>query len=93
LLAYRTEGTIVEALEAAPAQTEPCEIIVSNDASGECAVELAKKARGNLCGAHMIIVRHNAVNQGLCRHIETLAQIATGNIIVFMAGDDVSNPN
>jgi glycosyltransferase involved in cell wall biosynthesis len=93
LLAYRMERTIVEALDSALAQTEPCEIIVSDDASGDRTVELARQRAATYAGPHKVIVRCNSTNQGLCRHIDTLASIADAEIIVFLAGDDVSNPD
>jgi glycosyltransferase involved in cell wall biosynthesis len=91
LLAYKMESTIVEAIESALAQTEPCEIIVSDDASSDRTFELAQQRAATYIGAHQVIVRRNVVNQGLCQHIDTLSHLATGDIFVFMSGDDVSN--
>ncbi len=93
LLAYRMEKTIVQALDGALAQTVPCEIIVSDDASDDRGFELAAKRVATYRGIHTVSVRRNESNQGLCKHIDTVSHIATGNIFVFMAGDDVSNPN
>jgi glycosyltransferase involved in cell wall biosynthesis len=93
LLAYRNEATIIEALHGALAQTVPCEIIVSDDASGDNGYELALAEAQRYSGPHKLIVRRNETNQGLCEHINTVAKIATGDIFVFMAGDDVSYPN
>jgi glycosyltransferase involved in cell wall biosynthesis len=92
LLTYRMEKTLRPALEAALAQTVPCEIIVSDDASGDRSVEIAREIAATYRGPHRLIVRSNEQNQGLCRHIDTVAKIATGDILVFMAGDDVSYP-
>jgi GT2 family glycosyltransferase len=93
LLAYRMEGTILEALEAALSQTMPCEIIVSDDASGDAAFDIAAARAASYSGPHKLSVRRNESNEGLCRHIDTLSKIATGEIFVFMAGDDVSYPD
>jgi glycosyltransferase involved in cell wall biosynthesis len=92
MLAYRNESTIHEALAGALAQTVPCEIIVSDDASGDAGYEYALKAAERYSGPHRLIVRRNETNQGLCEHINTVAKIASGDIFVFMAGDDVSYP-
>jgi glycosyltransferase involved in cell wall biosynthesis len=92
LLAYRMERTLRPALAGALAQTVPCEIIVSDDASGDGSVELAREIAAGYTGPHRLIVRANEQNQGLCRHIDTLSKLATGEIFVFMAGDDVSYP-
>lgn len=91
--AYRMERTILQALEGALAQTVPCEIIVSDDASDDRGFELAAARAAEYRGPHRLIVRRNETNQGLCRHINTLTGIATGDIFVFMAGDDVSYPD
>ncbi len=92
MLTYRMENTIRPALEAALAQTVPCEIIVSDDASGDRILEIAREMTAGYAGPHKVIIRSNERNQGLCRHIDTVAKIATGDILVFMAGDDVSYP-
>lgn len=92
LLAYRMEKTLRPALAGALAQTVPCEIIVSDDASGDRSLEIAHEIAASYTGPHELIVRGNEQNQGLCRHIDTLSKLATGDIFVFMAGDDVSYP-
>jgi len=93
LLAYRNESTIAEALAGALAQTVPCEIIVSDDASGDAGYERALAVAQSYAGPHRLMVRRNDYNQGLCTHLNTVAKIASGDIIVFMAGDDVSYPH
>jgi len=93
MLTYKMEATIVEALDSALAQTVPCEIIVSEDASGDRAYELAQARVQHYCGPHRVIVRRNESNQGLCTHIDTVSRIASGDIFVFLAGDDVAYPN
>jgi GT2 family glycosyltransferase len=93
LLTYRMERTIVQALEGALAQTVPCEIIVSDDASADRGFELAAARIAAYAGPHQVALRRNENNQGLCRHIDTVSRLATGEIFVFMSGDDVSYPH
>ena len=93
LMAYRMEKTILEALDGALSQTIPCEIIVSDDASGDLGYQLAADRLAQYTGPHRVLVRQNDSNQGLCQHINTLASIATGDVFVFMSGDDVSYPD
>jgi glycosyltransferase involved in cell wall biosynthesis len=93
LLAYRNESTIHEAMAGALAQTVPCEIIVSDDASGDAGYDHAVAAARHYSGPHRLIVRRNESNQGLCEHINIVAKIASGDIFVFMAGDDISYPH
>jgi len=93
VVAYRMEKTILETVEAALAQTVPCQIIISDDASGDRGYEVAAARVAQYNGPHQIIVRCNDTNQGLCEHLNTLAAMATGDVFVFMAGDDISHPH
>ena len=93
LLTYRMERTIVQALEGAIAQTIPCEIIVSDDASDDRGFDLAAGRAAVYSGQHRLVLRRNESNEGLCRHIDTVSRIATGDILVLMSGDDVSYPD
>jgi glycosyltransferase involved in cell wall biosynthesis len=93
ILAYRMERTIVQTLQAALAQTVPCQIILSDDASPDQTFEVAQAYAATYVGAHSLHVRRNSANQGLCAHIGTLAELATGDIFVFMSGDDISYPH
>jgi len=93
MLAYRMEKTLRPALAGALAQTVPCEIIVSDDASGDRGLEVAREMTANYQGPHRLIVRGNEQNQGLCKHIDTVSKLATGDVFVFMAADDVSYPD
>ena len=92
LLTYRMEKTVRPALAAALAQTVPCEIIVSDDGSGDRTLEVAREMTAGYTGPHKLIIRGNEQNQGLCRHIDTVSKLASGEVLIFMAGDDVSYP-
>jgi glycosyltransferase involved in cell wall biosynthesis len=92
LLTYKMEPTVLVALDSALAQTVPCEIIVSDDASNDRTTELAEQRINGYSGPHSVHVRRNEVNQGLCAHINTAFAAASGDIIVFMSGDDISYP-
>jgi len=95
LLAYRMGGTIREALDSAVAQTVPCEIIVSDDASPapDDGFAIAEAFARDYRGPHRLIVRRNAENLGLCAHINAVAAQASGEILIFQAGDDRSHPD
>lgn len=86
------ERTIIQALESALAQTVPCEIIVSDDASNDRTCELAMERLAAYQGPHRVVVRRNERNLGLCSHLNTVTQVASGEILVFLAGDDVAYP-
>lgn len=92
LIAYRMAGTIAEALQSALAQTRPCEIIVSDDCSGDGTLAIVRAALGGYAGPHRVSVRSTARNLGLCAHLDELARIASGDVLVFCSGDDVAYP-
>lgn len=93
VLAYKAEATIVEAIDGALAQTVPCEIIISDDASPDNTFSLAMSHCSHYSGDHRVILRRNEVNQGVTAHLNGLLEIANGAIIMFMAGDDISYPH
>lgn len=92
LLCYRMEQTIAEALRGALAQTVPCEIIVSDDASDDRSIEIAAAVVADYKGPHRVLIRRNERNLGLCAHIDAVWPLSGGDICVFMAGDDISYP-
>lgn len=93
LLCWRDAAFIEAALQGALAQTVPCEIIVSNDASGDGTFERAQAVAAAYRGPHRITVRRNERNLGVAAHVNEVVPLATGDIIVMMAGDDVSYPH
>lgn len=93
VLAYMAEDTIVEAMQGALAQTIPCEIIISDDASTDNTFSIIQKFCENYVGQHTLIPRCNQGNLGVTAHINHLLNLAKGKLILFMAGDDISYPN
>ena len=93
LVAYRMQDTIVESLQSALAQTVPCEIIVSDDSSGDEALQRIAPIVRDYRGPHRISVRSTAQNLGLCAHLNELANLARTGILVFLAGDDIAYPH
>ncbi len=92
VIAYRMAETIEAALRAALAQSVPCEIIVSDDASGDDSVAIAQRVVDGYRGPHRVQVRSTARNLGLCAHLNELAALASGEVLVCCSGDDVSYP-
>ena len=93
VIAYRMRTTIAESIASAFAQTVACEIIVSDDCSGDGTFEAAQAAIAAYSGPHRVSVRSTPSNLGLCGHLNDLAQIARGDVLVFLAGDDVAYPH
>lgn len=92
VIAYRNEATIAEALRSALAQTVPCEIIVSDDSGGDGTIEVAREVVTGYEGPHRVTVRSTPRNLGLCAHLTELAHLASGDVLVCFAGDDVAYP-
>ena len=93
LVCYRMQDTILEALDSALAQTVPCEIIVSDDSSGDESLQRIAARVRDYRGPHRLRVRSTARNLGLCAHLTELAPMASTGILVFLAGDDVAYPH
>ncbi len=92
VIAYRMRDTIAEAIRSALEQTHPCEIIVSDDCSGDGTLEAARAVVAGDPRAREVQVRSSARNLGLCAHLDELAELAHGEIIVCLSGDDVAYP-
>ncbi|MGH8081965.1 MAG: glycosyltransferase, partial [Lysobacter sp.] len=92
LLCFRDADYIRAALDSALAQTVPCEIIVSNDCSDDATFELAVDIVAAYEGPHRVSVRRTERNLGVSAHFNDAMQLARGEIIVMMAGDDIAYP-
>ena len=92
VIAYRMRDTLPAAVAGAIAQTVPCEIIVSDDSSGDDAFALVRPMLQGYAGPHRVTLRSTTRNLGLCPHMQELAQMASAPILFNSAGDDVSKP-
>jgi glycosyltransferase involved in cell wall biosynthesis len=93
LFAYNQERFIAEAVDGALAQTyEPLEIILSDDGSSDRTFEIMREKAAAYRGPHHVIVRRNQPNAGLAEHVNVVCSMASGEIMVFAAGDDISLP-
>ena len=92
IVCFRMRDTVLEALHGALAQTVPCEIIVSDDSSGDGTLAAVQTALQGYDGPHRVIVRGTPRNLGLCPHLQELASMASAPILFNSAGDDVSMP-
>jgi glycosyltransferase involved in cell wall biosynthesis len=94
VIAYDMQAMIGEAVRSALSQTVPCEILVSDDCSpdGGATLAAAREALAGYAGSHRVTVRSTSRNLGLCAHLTELASIASGDVLVFLAGDDVAHP-
>jgi glycosyltransferase involved in cell wall biosynthesis len=93
LLCFRDAPFIEAAVRGALAQTVPCEILISNDASDDGTFERACELVADYTGPHAVRVRRNERNLGVAAHVSETVPLVSGEIIVMMAGDDVSLPH
>lgn len=93
IFTYNQAGYICQALEGACTQTmKPVEIVVIDDASTDSTFDIAQKWISERRDPLVSIVR-NESNLGLVASISKWASQAKGNIVIPMAGDDISVPS
>lgn len=94
LLAYEQASTIDEAIAGAFGQVcEPCEIILSDDASRDSTFERMCSAAQGYSGPHDVRTRRSAQNRGLLQHLVDAVSECSGDLIILAAGDDISEPD
>lgn len=94
LISYNQERYIREALAAAFAQTyQPLEIVLSDDCSTDLTFEIMSQMVREYQGPHKIIINQNEHNLGLCGNVNRILDLASGEIVVIAAGDDISFPD
>lgn len=94
LFAYNQEHYIREACEAALAQDYPdLEIVFSDDCSTDKTFAIMQEVARAYQGPHRLVLNRNRENQGLIGHVNLSHQIASGDLIVVAAGDDLSLPH
>jgi len=93
LFAYQQERFIQKAIEGAFSQTySPLEIILSDDCSSDRTFEIMRDAAANYGGPHKVVLNCNPKNVGLTEHLNRVVGLASGDLIVGAAGDDISLP-
>jgi len=93
LFAYRHEAFVEEAIRAVARQSyRPLELIITDDASPDDTRQKIDAALADFPPDIPIIRINHATNQGVAGVINAAARRASGRIIVFGAGDDVSEP-
>lgn len=94
LFVFNHEKFVREAIEAVYAQTyRPLELIVSEDASTDGSRRIIDELSLQVPEGINIIKVYQDSNKGLAHAINAVAGHASGNVIVFAAGDDVSEAN
>lgn len=93
ILSYNHEHFIDESVAAALSQSyTPLEIILSDDCSSDGSFERMSALAEAYGGPHQIQLNRNERNLGLADHLNRVAKLAQGAMIVLGAADDVSDP-
>jgi glycosyltransferase involved in cell wall biosynthesis len=93
ILTFNQEDFVQEAIEGALSQSySPLEILISDDHSTDATFSIAEKLAENYRGPHKIRLNRNESNLGIGRHVSRIFEIASGDLILLAAGDDVSEP-
>lgn len=93
LFAYNQERFIREAVEGALAQTcSPLEIILSDDCSSDRTFAIMQEMCASYHGPHAVRLNRNEANLGIIAHYNKVCKLATGQLLVLAAGDDLSLP-
>lgn len=91
LMTFNQENTVEEAVRSCLAQdSEPIEILISDDCSTDNTWEIIKKSILNYIGPHKITLNKNTRNIGLIEHYNFCFKKALGDFIIVCAGDDIS---
>lgn len=91
---YNQSHLIDAAIESALAQTYPnLEIILTDDCSGDDTFERMRVAADRYRGLHRVIVHQPPRNLGTWGNIRDAFGRASGELIVFAGGDDLSYPH
>jgi GT2 family glycosyltransferase len=91
LLAYNQERYAEEAARSCLAQeSEPLEIVFSDDASSDRTHEILRSVAADYRGPHRVVVRRNESNLGVTGHYNRLVEESCGELLITAAGDDTS---
>jgi len=93
LLAYNQERYAEAAARSCLAQeSEPLEIVFSDDASSDRTHEILTSIAAQYRGPHRVAVRRNESNLGITGHYNRLVEAASGELLITAAADDTSHP-
>ena len=93
VMAYRQEAMVRDAIAAAFAQTHsPLQILLSDDNSPDGTFGVMQEMAAAYHGPHTVKLNRNPTNLGLIGHINRVFELAEGALLVYNAGDDISEP-
>ncbi len=90
---YNQQDYIVDCVKGVFSQDYPVfEFIFSDDCSTDSCFDFLQKAVAEFGKGRNVVVRRNDKNLGLIDHINLVAGLARGELLVLAAGDDISLP-
>lgn len=93
VLAYNQSRFIDDAVRSALGQYGECiEVLLSDDASPDTTYEQMRRLAAAYRGPHEVVLRRNPRNLGIGQHFNEVMRAARGDLVVLMAGDDLSLP-
>lgn len=93
VIAYNQESYIVAAARGALAQEwNNLEVVLSDDCSSDSTFEQMQNLQRAYQGPHTVKLNRNATRLGIGGHINAVMSLASGDLIILAAGDDVSYP-
>jgi glycosyltransferase involved in cell wall biosynthesis len=91
VISYNQERFIAEAVQSALDQTySPLEIVISDDCSTDSTYNVIEEVVDRYKGPHKVILNRNHPNLGLAGNVNKVWTLATGELVVFQGGDDIS---
>ena len=92
--AFNQQEFISDAVRAAVMQDcQPIEIVLSDDCSDDETFDVMRSTMSECNSAHRVVLNRNERNQGLIGHVNSSHDIASGDILIAAAGDDISHPD
>jgi glycosyltransferase involved in cell wall biosynthesis len=94
VLVYNQRDLLDLAVASAFAQDcPPIEIVLSDDGSSDGSFARLQELAAGYVGPHRVIARQNLPNVGIGEHYNVLMGVASGELFVTAAGDDISTPD
>ncbi len=94
LLCFNQEAFVADAIRGALAQDySPLEILISDDVSTDRTWEIIQREVAGYAGPHRIRLHRNTANLSCTVHTLSALAMASADLVVFGAGDDISLPH
>lgn len=91
IISYNQEDYILDTVESAFAQNySPLQIVIADDCSTDKTFEIIKQLARNYSGPHEIVPLRHEINLGVIGNLNKAMEIARGELIVALGGDDIA---